>query len=192
MNNENIKVSEVIEDEEKEILEDAEVIAEEQLKTESKKEKKNKNKEQIEKLEKELSKVKEDYLRARAEMENAKKRLAEENIQNRKYASISLIEELINPVDMFNKVVNMEQPNPELNNFLIGFKMIANQIVEALKNDGLIEIEALGKEFDPNLHHAVSKEAGEGLEPNKVIEVLQTGYKYKDRILRPAMVKVSE
>lgn len=159
---------------------------------ESKKEKKNKYKEKAEQLENELVKVKDEYLRARADMENTKRRLAEENIQNRKYASMRLVEDLINPIDMLLKVVSVEQANPEVNNFLIGFKMISTQIFEALKTDGLTQIEALGCTFDPAVHHAVSKEAVEGKEPNIVIEVLQTGYKYKDRILRPAMVKVSE
>ncbi len=175
-----------------ETLEAENVTSEAKKDAEVKKEKKNKNKEQIEKLELENAKLKDEYLRIRAEMENTKKRLSDENIQNRKYASMKLIEDLINPIDMLSKVVNMETGSQEVNNFLIGFKMISNQLVEALKSDGLIEIEALGKDFDPNLHHAVSKEAGEGLEPNKVIAVLQTGYKYKDRVLRPAMVKVSE
>lgn len=191
MNTEEIKIDELVENEKIALDKN---VADESLEKdyESKKEKKNKYKDQIENLEKELAKVKDEYLRARAEMENTKRRLTEENIQNRKYASLNLIEDLINPIDMLNKVVNMEQTNPELNNFLIGFKMISNQLVEALKNDGLVEIEALGRDFDPNIHHAVSKEASEGLESNKVIEVLQTGYKYKDRVLRPAMVKVTE
>ncbi len=160
--------------------------------TEVKKEKKNKHKEEIQKLEAEIAQIKDEYLRARAEMENTKKRLKDEAIQNRKYASQNLVADLLNPVDMLVKVANMENSNPEITNFLIGFKMIANQFVEVLKNDGLTEIEALGKEFDPNIHHAVSKESKEGVEPNKVIEVLQTGYMYKDRVIKPAMVKVSE
>lgn len=159
---------------------------------EVKKEKKNKYKEQIAKLENELAKTKDEYLRARAEMENTKRRLNDEAIKNRKYASQGLVSDLLNPVDMLVKVANMENANPEISNFLVGFKMISNQIIEILINDGLKEIEALGKDFDPTIHHAVSKEASEGLEPNKVIEVLQTGYMYKDRVIKPAMVKVSE
>ena len=79
-----------------------------------------------------------------------------------------------------------------MKNFLIGFQMLANQIVDIMKKDGLTEIEAKDKAFDPNVHQAISKEHVEGVEPGMVLEVLQTGYKYKDRIIRPAMVKVSE
>ncbi|MGM9971275.1 MAG: nucleotide exchange factor GrpE [Anaeroplasmataceae bacterium] len=165
----------------------------------AKKEVKSKHKQEIEKLNAEIEKLKnenlkirDDYLRARADMENTKRRLNEEAILNRKYASMKLVETLVTPVDMLVKVCASEQTNPELNNFLIGFKMISNQLVDALQADGLKEIEALGKEFDPNVHHAISKEHKDGVEPNMVIEVLQVGYKYKDRLLRPAMVKVSE
>lgn len=175
---------------------------EEAAKTEAKatkKEVKSKHKIEIEKLNAEIEalknenlKIRDDYLRARADMENTKRRLNDEAIQNRKYASMKLVEALVNPVDMLVKVCSAEQTNPELNNFLIGFKMISNQIVDILQGDGLKEIEALGKEFDPNIHHAISKEHKEGVEPNMVIEVLQVGYKYKDRLVRPAMVKVSE
>lgn len=175
---------------------------EETAKTEAKatkKEVKSKHKLEIEKLNAEIEalknenlKIRDDYLRARADMENTKRRLNDEAIQNRKYASMKLVEALVNPVDMLVKVCSAEQTNPELNNFLIGFKMISNQIVDILQGDGLKEIDALGKEFDPNIHHAISKERKEGVEPNMVIEVLQVGYKYKDRLVRPAMVKVSE
>ena len=61
-----------------------------------------------------------------------------------------------------------------------------------LEKDGLKEIKALNEKFDPNFHQAMSKEKRDGIEPGIVIEVIQTGYMYKDRLLRPAMVKVSE
>lgn len=160
--------------------------------------KKDKYKEEVEKLKGEIEKLKndnlkmkDDYLRARADLENTRRRLNEDALQTKKYASMKLVEELVNPVDMLVKVCNMETQNPEINNFLIGFKMIAKQLNDILASDGLKEIEALGKEFDPNIHHAISSEYREGVEPNMVLEVMQTGYKYKDRVLRPAMVKVS-
>lgn len=184
-----------------EILEDSsseEELLEKQPKS-AKKEANNKKKAEIEKLKAEIEnlknenlKMRDEYLRARADMENTKRRLNDEAITNRKYASMKLVESLVNPVDMLVKVCAVEQENPELNNFLIGFKMISNQIVDVLQSDGLKEIEALNKEFDPNVHHAIAKEHVDGVEPNMVIEVLQVGYKYKDRLLRPAMVKVSE
>lgn len=149
-------------------------------------------KEEIEKQKNENLALRDEYLRARADMENTKRRLNEDALKTKKYASQNLVEQLITPVDMLVKVSNMENNNPEINNFLIGFKMISKQIADILEADGLKEIDALGKDFDPALHHAIEKEHQDGVEPGKVIQVMQAGYTYKDRLLKPAMVKVSE
>lgn len=201
MNTEDVKET-VTEEEVKDGFVKADEVADSNAEKEvknSKKEASSKRKSEIEKLKVEIEnlknenlKIRDEYLRARADMENTKKRLNDEAILNRKYASMKLVESLVTPVDMLVKVCSSEQTNPELNNFLIGFKMISNQLVDVLQADGLKEIEALNKEFDPNVHHAVEKEHVDGVEPNMVLEVLQVGYKYKDRLLRPAMVKVSE
>ncbi len=132
----------------------------------SKKEKKDKYKEQIAKLEAELKEQKNEYLKVFAEMENTKRRLKEEAIKDRKYASQKVIGELINPIDMLVKIVNSEAPSPE--------------------------IEAQGKEFDPSLMQAMSTEENADLPDNAVLKVMQTGYMYKDRVLRPAMVIVNK
>ena len=158
----------------------------------SKKEKKDKYKDQIAKLEAELKEQKNEYLKVFAEMENTKRRLKEEAIKDRKYASQKVIGELINPIDMLVKIVNSEAPSPEIANYLIGFQMISNQLVEILKNEGLSEIEAQGKEFDPSLMQAMSTEENADLPDNAVLKVMQTGYMYKDRVLRPAMVIVNK
>ena len=80
-----------------------------------------------------------------------------------------------------------------MNNFLIGFKMIANQLTDVLINDGLKVISCnIGDEFDPTIHQAIATEKIEGMESNKILEVVSKGYTYKERIIKPAMVKVSE
>ncbi len=188
-----------------EVVEDKEVESEateakaEDAKKEDKKQAKKAKKDEIQKLNEELAKlqnanakIKEDYLRALADMENTKRRLNEDVLKQKKYASYNLVESLVTPVEMLERVTNMETDNAELKNFLQGFKMISKQIVDILEADGLKEIEALGKEFDPNFHHAIEKEHKDGIEANIVLEVKQTGYTYKDRLIRPAMVKVSE
>ncbi len=162
----------------------------EEPKEEIKKEKKNKDKEKIAKLEAEYKELKNEYLKVYAEMENTKRRLNEQAIKDRKYASQNVVGELIDPVDMLIKIVNMPSDNPEVKNYQIGFQMIANQLLDILKNEGLSHIEALGKDFDPNKMQAV--ETLESLEDNKVLKVMQEGYMYKDRILRPAMVVVGK
>lgn len=196
---ENIKDAES--KEESEVLEETKEEAKDEVKENKDKpktDKKDKHKEEIKKLNEEISKLKnenlkmkDEYLRARADLENTRRRLNEDALQTKKYASQHLVEELINPVDMLAKVCNMTTDSAEVNNFLIGFKMISKQLSDILEGDGLKEIEALNKDFDPTVHHAIASEYKEGVEPNKVLEVMQTGYKYKDRVLRPSMVKVS-
>lgn len=175
-----------------EIKEEAEQeVVEEASKEETKKEKKNKYKEQIAKLEADYATLKNDYLKVYAEMENTKRRIKEEAIKDRKYASQKVIGELINPIDMLIQIVNMPAPSPEIQNYVIGFQMIANQLLDVLKNEGLAPIEAMGKEFDPKIMEAVETVETED-EENIVLKVMQPGYMYKDRVLRPAMVVVSK
>lgn len=170
-----------------------EVKAEEatEQKEETKKEKKNKQKEQIAKLEAELANLKNEYLKVYAEMENTKRRMKDEAIKDRKYASQKVVGELINPIDMLLQIVNMPAPSPEIQNYVIGFQMIANQLVDVLKGEGLAPIEALNKEFDPKVMEAVETIESEDSD-NIVLKVMQAGYMYKDRVLRPAMVVVSK
>ena len=174
--------------------------ASEEKNKESKKEKKDKQKEQISKLESEKKKLEEDYknlkneyLKAYAELENTKKRLKDEAIKDRKYASQKIVGELINPVDMLQMIVNMPAPSPEIQNYVIGFQMITNQLVDILKNEGLAPIVAnVGDEFDPRVMQVVDTAYEEGKKENEILAIKQAGYMYKDRVLRPAMVLVNK
>ena len=183
MNNEEIK------EEVKEEVE--EQTSQEEIKEETKKEKKNKYKEQIAKLEADYATLKNDYLKVYAEMENTKRRIKEEAIKDRKYASQKVVGELIQPIDMLIQILNMPAPSQEVQNYQIGFQMIANQLLEVLKAEGLAPIK-VEKEFDPKYMEAMQTECVEGYEDNQVIRVLQAGYMYKDRVLRPAMVVVNK
>lgn len=183
-----------------ELVEEKEVKdeASNEPKEDTKKEKKSKSEKQILKLEAEIEKLKSDnanlkneYLKVFAEMENTKKRLKDEAIKDRKYASQHVVGELINPIDMLVQIVNMPAPSPEISNYVVGFQMITNQLIDILKGEGLAPIEALNKEFDPNKMHAVEALETEDSE-NIVVKVNQAGYMYKDRVLRPAMVVVTK
>lgn len=79
-----------------------------------------------------------------------------------------------------------------IQNYVKGFEMIHNQLVAILEKEGVKEIEALNKPFDHNYHQALMQEPVEGVESGIVVEVLQKGYMLKDRVLRAALVKVSE
>ncbi|MBR3617604.1 MAG: nucleotide exchange factor GrpE [Acholeplasmatales bacterium] len=169
-------------------------------KKETKKEKKSKEQEKIEKLEEEIRKLKEDnaklkndYLKAYADSQNFQKRINDQAIKDRKYASQNVIGELINPIDMLVQIVNMPAPSPEIQNYVIGFQMITNQLTDILKNEGLAPIEVkVGVEFDPKTMQAVETSNLDDVDDNKVTKVMQSGYMYKDRILRPAMVVVNK
>ncbi|HCB66010.1 MAG: nucleotide exchange factor GrpE [Tenericutes bacterium GWD2_38_27] len=159
---------------------------------EHRKERKSKYKEQIEKLEEEIKDLKDKYLRSIAEQENIKKRIHNERIQERKYASKNLVGDILSPLEQMNKIVSMKTDNELLKNFLIGFKMVNDQFYTVLEKEGLKEIDALNKPFDPNYHYALEKLSNKDL-PNGInLEVIQKGYTYKDQLLRPAMVKINE
>lgn len=159
---------------------------------EHKKERRNKHKEHIEKLETEILELKDKLLRNVAELENFKKRIQAERINDRKYASKTLISDILSPLEQLNMAVNMKTDHDLLKNFLIGFKMINDNLFNVLLNDGLKEIDAENKPFDPNLHYAIEK-INDKTKPNGVnVEVIQKGYMYKDQLLRPSMVKYNE
>jgi len=163
--------------------------------SETKKKKKSPSKkqmEEIEELEKEIKSLKEQLLLEKAETENFKRRMTKELVNIRKYAAKDFVEQLLFPIDSLKKAVSMETEDKTLKNFLIGFQMINNQIFQLLEAEGVMEIESLGKEFDPTMHYAVEKTSILEKENGVILEVIQTGYKFKDQLIRPAMVKVNE
>ncbi len=158
----------------------------------NKKHKKNHLYEENQTLKKENAELKDQLLRNLAELENFKKRTNEERIKDRKYALADFLMQLIDIVDIFDKAVNKKTDDEKLKQFLDGFVMIDNSFKQILEKNGVKQIEALGKPFDPAYHSAIETVEVEGTESNIVVEELMTGYIYKDRVLRPSMVKVSK
>ncbi len=150
--------------------------------------------ERMKKLEVSLKEAEEKAMREKAEAINYRKRKDDEMARMMKYASEDLIKEILPIVDSFERAIDMDDDNleDEVSKFLAGFKMIYCNFVNILEKYEVKEIEAMGKEFDANFHQAVLTEPRDGVEPGIVIEVLQKGYMYKDKVLRPSMVKVSE
>jgi len=142
-------------------------------------------------LKKEIEKLKNDYARAYADTENLKKRLNAEAEQVRKYRIQSFAKEILPVIDNLERALATQVAEAD-EGFKKGVEMTYNQLISALKNEGVEEIDCLNKPFDPNLEQAIMQEKKEEIESGIVIEVLQKGYILKDRILRPAMVKVSE
>ncbi len=159
---------------------------------ETKKEKKNKEKELIEALNLKVKELEDKNLRISAEMINTLRRKDEDNARVMKYANESLIEDILNVVDNFDRALNQNSNSEDVVNYQKGMKMIYDNLISILEKYEVKEIEALDKEFDPTYHQAVMTEKVEGKESNIVIEVLRKGYMYKDKVIRPVMVKVSE
>lgn len=148
--------------------------------------------EEIQKLQEEVKRLNDLYLRTLADAENFKRRINEERIRERKYGAQSLLEKLIAVVDIFDKAVNVETDDEKLKNFLIGFEMINKQLAQILADEGIKKIETKDQKFNPQYHHAIEIDYQEGVEDNIILEEVQTGYMFKDRVLRPALVKVNK
>lgn len=146
----------------------------------------------IAELQEQLKKAKNDIARAYADTENIKKRLKKEADSAKKYRFQQAGLEMLPILDNMKMALNTPSDSPELTNYVKGFEMIYQQMQRVLENEGVKEIEAEGKPFDHNTMQALMQEKAEDMESGMVIEVLQTGYMLKDRILRPALVKVSE
>ncbi|MDD3995193.1 MAG: nucleotide exchange factor GrpE [Bacilli bacterium] len=155
--------------------------------------KKEDNNEELEKIKLENIELNDKVLRSLAELQNYKKRKDEELNRMLKYSDEDLILELLPIIDNFERAIKLDDTNltDELSKFLEGFKMIYSSIVNLLNKYEVKEIESLNKTFDPTYHQAVLTDDLEEYENNIVIEVLQKGYIYKDKVIRPTMVKVN-
>ena len=127
-------------------------------------------------------------------MQNMKRRYDEEIARIYKYDGEEVIKQLLNIVDNFERAIRLDDNDlsDEVSKFLSGFKMIYGSFVNVLNNIEVKEIECDGLEFDPVYHQAVLTEKDETKPSGVILEVLQKGYMYKDKVIRPAMVKVNE
>ena len=159
-----------------------------------KKKEKNKYKEIIEELKEELKKKDQEVLVARADLINYRKRKDEEVVRMLKFCNEDLIKQILPIMDNFERAIKLDDDNldDEVSKFLEGFKMIYCSMQNIMGNFEVKQIDGANKPFDPVYHNAIMVEQREGVEPGMVIEVLQKGYIYKDKVIRPAMVKVSE
>ena len=144
--------------------------------------------------EKRIKELEDELLRSKAEFINYRKRLEDEQARLLKFCNEDLIKEVLPILDNFERAISMDDTNldDEVSKFLSGFKMIYCNFVNILKNYGVIEIDGNNKPFDPVYHEAIMTEKREGVEAGMVLEVLQKGYILKGKVIRPAMVKVSE
>ncbi len=155
--------------------------------------KKKENKEVV-KLHEELNLANDKYLRLAAELQNIKRRNETDLANYLKYEGEEIIIKLLPIIDNFERAIKMDDSNltDEVSKFLEGFKMIYAKMANIFNELDIKEIDCLGKEFNPNYMEAMLTDKDENMPSNTVLDVLQKGYIYKDKIIRPAMVKVNE
>lgn len=148
----------------------------------------------VEELLLKIKELEEKNLRVQADTINYRNRKDEEVSRMLKYANEDIVMELLPIVDNFERAIKLDDTNldDELSKFLAGFKMIYSHLVNLLTSYEVKAIDGFNKHFDAAYHQAVLTEKVEGVESGMVVEVLQKGYLYKDRVIRCAMVKVSE
>ncbi len=149
---------------------------------------------EIEKLKLDLTNINEKMLRNQAELVNFKRRKEEEVSHMMKYCNEDILKSLLPIIDNFERGLMMDDNDlsDEVSKFLSGFKMIYTDIIGIMNKNEVKEIEAEGIEFDPKVHQAVLMDHDDAKPHGVVLEVLQKGYMYKDKVIRPAMVKVNE
>ncbi|MCS7026747.1 MAG: nucleotide exchange factor GrpE [Bryobacteraceae bacterium] len=136
----------------------------------------------------EKAELQDRLLRWQAEFENYRRRSEREKAEMMDWGKIEAIRAVLPVVDDFERALKAETADKE---YARGMMLIYQRLDEALKKLGLSPLETVGQKFDPNLHHAVEKFVTEEQEEDIVLEEYQKGYQFRDRLLRPAMVKVS-
>ena len=151
-------------------------------------------KEELASKDKEISELNDKIRYHQAELINYRKRKEEEVTNRLKYANQDLISELILILVNFERAIRLDDNNltDELSKFLKGFKMMYASFDDVLKKYGLTEIEAEHKEYDPNTMEALMTDSDKDFKDGEVLEVLLKGYRLKDRVIRPASVRVNK
>lgn len=131
------------------------------------------------------------YLRLMAEFQNYKKRVAKEKSDIHAYANEKIVTELLEVLDNFERALATDN-STDVEGYAQGMKLIFDQLLGVLTKSGLVEVNALGEEFDPNMHNAVMTADSEEYDSNKVCSVLQKGYTLNGKVIRPSMVTVAK
>ena len=145
----------------------------------------------IEQLQAQLDQANDRVLRAQAELENVRKRARRDMEEQRRYASLPLVADLLSAFDNLDRAVEAAEQNENATGLLEGVKMVAVQIQSILEQYGCRRLPALGNTFDPNVHEAVSQEPSDEVPAGNVTRELRVGYQLHDRVIRPSQVMVS-
>jgi molecular chaperone GrpE len=143
-------------------------------------------------LQAEVQEYKDKYLRALAEAENTRKRLAREKIESQSYAVQNIVVDLLQPIDHFEKALHhAEEAKGDITTWAKGFEMILDQLRQVLSDHGVSSYESLNLPFDPHLHEAVETEERPDVPEGTVVFEFQKGYRLGGRPIRPARVRVA-
>ncbi|PTE67273.1 nucleotide exchange factor GrpE [Staphylococcus devriesei] len=148
--------------------------------------------EEIQQLQLKANENEEKYLRLYAEFENYKRRIQKENETNKKYQSQRVLTDILPTIDNIERALQIEGSDESFKSLQKGVQMVHESLLRALQENGLEEIESEGQEFDPNYHQAVVQDDNSDFKSGEITQELQKGYKLKDRVLRPSMVKVNQ
>ncbi|WP_058307401.1 nucleotide exchange factor GrpE [Gracilibacillus massiliensis] len=150
------------------------------------------NNEELTKLQAEKDDLQNHLLRVQAEYDNFRKRTKKEKEADLKYKSQSVVTELLPVLDNFERALQVEVEDKAAKGIVEGLEMVYRQLKTVLESEGVEEIETDGQTFDPTKHQAVMQVEEDGYESNQIVETMQKGYQLKDRVIRPAMVKVNQ
>jgi molecular chaperone GrpE len=145
----------------------------------------------IAELESRIEEYRQRLLRAQADFDNYRRRTQREKEETAKYASMDLITRLLPVLDNFERAVVASKDSGDFESLAKGVDMIYRQLFQLLEQEGLKPMETVGQPFNPEFHEAVMRVESDEHEEGTVVEELQRGYILKDRVIRPAMVKVS-
>ncbi len=142
----------------------------------------------------ELKRSQDRLLRLQADFENFRRRALAERRDIYQYGHENLVKDLLSTVDNLDRAIGhaRESGGGDIENLLEGVELVQREFLGSLENHSICEVEALGKAFDPAVHEAMAQLPDASVEPNTVIDVLQTGYQLRDRLLRPARVVVAK
>jgi len=144
----------------------------------------------LQKIQAECDEFKDKYLRGLAEMDNFRKRMKKEKEEFQKYVLNEFFIDLLQIYDNLERALKAKGLEND-KGILSGVEMIRKQFLDLLKKNQVLEIDALGKHFDPAFHEALSKEEREGIAQPVVMEIYQKGFTYNDKLLRPVLTKVA-
>ena len=139
-----------------------------------------------------LDEARDKMLRAQAELDNYRKRARRELEDERRFSEVGLLRDLLPVLDNISRAVGAAEKKADVASLLEGFRMVGQQLSGVLEQHHCKAIEAVGQPFDPAFHEAVMQQPNAEVDANTVLNVVQTGYRLHDRVVRPAQVIVSK